>query len=108
MPNLRAELFGQRTRGRSQANRRLGRPVHRSEKDKMLAGELYNAADPELQAEQRATMAWLSKYNAMMAATAADRLTILRERFGQAGDRTVFARLCTATTASTSAPALVF
>ena len=30
----------------------------------MLAGQLYSAADPELQAELAATSAWLAHYNA--------------------------------------------
>jgi len=33
----------------------------RSEKQKMLAGELYNAGDPELQADIRATQKWLAR-----------------------------------------------
>ena len=32
---------------------------YRTEKQKMLAGELYCARDPELQADQRAAEAWL-------------------------------------------------
>ena len=40
-----------------------------TEKEKMLAGELYNAADPELQAEQAATHRWLVRYNAALAAS---------------------------------------
>ena len=35
----------------------------RSEKQKMLAGELYCASDAELQADQAATRAWLARYN---------------------------------------------
>ena len=38
----------------------------RSEKQKMLAGELYDAGDPELQADQRAAQAWLVRYNASL------------------------------------------
>jgi Maltose acetyltransferase len=36
----------------------------RSEKDKMLAGELYDASAPEIQAELAATHRWLARYNA--------------------------------------------
>ncbi len=39
----------------------------RSEKDKMLAGELYDTADAELQAGQRAARAWMQHYNAALA-----------------------------------------
>jgi len=35
----------------------------RTEKEKMLAGELYRASDRELEAERAATRAWLSRYN---------------------------------------------
>ena len=37
-----------------------------TEKDKMLAGELYSAADPELQAELLTTQRWLARYNAAL------------------------------------------
>src|SRR5215475_10853449 len=58
----------------------------RSEKDKMLAGELYNAAAPEIQAEQLAAMTWLAKYNGMLKASAPERLSVLRERLAKVGD----------------------
>ncbi|WP_426177643.1 sugar O-acetyltransferase [Massilia sp. TWR1-2-2] len=34
-----------------------------SEKQKMLAGELYRVTDPELQADQAAARAWMDQYN---------------------------------------------
>ena len=43
-----------------------------TEKEKMLAGELYRASDPELQAELAATQAWLSEFNAAATASVAD------------------------------------
>jgi len=58
----------------------------RSEKDKMLSGELYDASDPEIQAAQRAAMIWLARYNGMLAAPPAERLPVLRERLAKAGD----------------------
>jgi maltose O-acetyltransferase len=58
----------------------------RSEKDKMLAGELYNSATPEIQAEQQATMRWLARYNGMVSASASERLAVLRERLAAVGD----------------------
>jgi maltose O-acetyltransferase len=58
----------------------------RTEKEKMLAGELYNAASPEIQADQRATMAWLARYNAALAATLSDRRAMLQERFAAVGE----------------------
>ena len=38
--------------------------MNRTEKEKMLAGELYRADSPEIQADQVANMAWLARYNA--------------------------------------------
>ena len=38
----------------------------RTEKEKMLAGELYNADAPELQAEMAVTYKWLVRYNAAL------------------------------------------
>jgi maltose O-acetyltransferase len=38
----------------------------RAEKDKMLAGELYNASAFEIQAELAATLSWLARYNAAL------------------------------------------
>lgn len=35
-----------------------------TEKEKMLAGALYMATDPELQGDQRAAQAWMDRYNA--------------------------------------------
>jgi len=58
----------------------------RSEKDKMLAGELYNSAAPEIQAEQQAAMRWLARYNDMVTASASERLSVLRERLAAVGD----------------------
>jgi len=58
----------------------------RSEMDKMLAGELYDAAAPDIAAEQRAAMAWLVRFNALLAAPAAERRHVLAERFAAIGD----------------------
>ncbi|MDH7795632.1 MULTISPECIES: sugar O-acetyltransferase [unclassified Beijerinckia] len=57
-----------------------------NEKDKMLAGALYDASAPEIQADQAATRAWLARYNAAAALTSAERRPLLRERFGQVGN----------------------
>ena len=38
----------------------------RSEKDKMLAGELYDASAPKIQADLAATHRWLARYNAAL------------------------------------------
>jgi maltose O-acetyltransferase len=60
-----------------------------TEREKMLAGELYSGADPELQAEIAATAAWLARYNAACVETPAMRLARLRERLAEAGDGAV-------------------
>lgn len=57
----------------------------KTEKQKMLAGELYRPGDPEIQAEQRANKAWLARYNAAMALPVAERHALLSAHFGRAG-----------------------
>ena len=57
-----------------------------TEKQKMLAGELYDASDPDLQAERDAAARWMLRYNAAAGLSAAERLVLLRERLASAGD----------------------
>jgi maltose O-acetyltransferase len=57
-----------------------------TEKQKMLAGELYDASDPDLQAERDAAARWMRRYNAAAGLSAAERLVLLRERLASAGD----------------------
>ena len=59
----------------------------RTEKEKMLAGELYDASDPELQAEISATHQWLRRYNAALAASPAEQRSLLIERLAFVGER---------------------
>jgi maltose O-acetyltransferase len=54
-----------------------------SEKAKMLAGELYDAGDPEIQSDIAATQRWLVRYNA--APDAAHRRALLLERLAAVG-----------------------
>ena len=61
----------------------------RTEKDKMLAGELYDASAPEIQAELAATHRWLTHYNAALDMAPADRHKLLAERFAAVGDGAV-------------------
>src|ERR1700692_2398036 len=63
--------------------------LQRSAKQKMLAGELYHASDPELQRDQAASRAWMVRYNAALGASDADRHALLRERFAEVGEGTV-------------------
>jgi maltose O-acetyltransferase len=58
----------------------------RTEKEKMLAGELYNADAPELQAEMAITYAWLARYNAAPGASSSDLRELLLERLATVGE----------------------
>ncbi len=60
-----------------------------TQKQKMLAGELYDATDAELQRDLDANHRWLAKYNASLELSAADRLKLLRARLGAVGDGSV-------------------
>jgi maltose O-acetyltransferase len=53
----------------------------RSEKDKMLAGELYDASAPDTQADLAATPRWLARYNTALDMPPSERRKILVERF---------------------------
>ena len=56
----------------------------KTEKQKMLAGELYRP-DAELAAEQAAAKAWMMRYNAAMALPTSERHALLCERLGHVG-----------------------
>jgi maltose O-acetyltransferase len=57
-----------------------------TEKQKMLAGELYHAGDAELAADRSAASAWMVRYNASLALASAERRTLLRELFARVGE----------------------
>jgi maltose O-acetyltransferase len=61
----------------------------RTEKQKMLAGELYNAGDPEIQADSASAKAWMARFNAAFAAPPAERRALLLERFAAVGEGAV-------------------
>ncbi|MFV0280850.1 MAG: sugar O-acetyltransferase [Rhodoblastus sp.] len=61
----------------------------RSEKQKMLAGELYRADDPELVRDHAAIRAWMDRYNAAGSLPYDARLALLREKLGHVGARVV-------------------
>ena len=61
----------------------------RSEKEKMLAGELYRPGAPEIQADQAATKAWLVRFNAALASPPDVRRALLVERFAEVGEGAV-------------------
>ena len=58
----------------------------RSEKEKMLAGELYVADAPELAADHRRICDWLDRYNSASTRTQAERQALLKEAFASVGD----------------------
>jgi len=60
-----------------------------TEKQKMLAGELYRPGDPEIQADQAAAKSWMVRYNAALGAPAAERRSLLRELLPEVGDGAV-------------------
>jgi maltose O-acetyltransferase len=61
----------------------------RTEKDKMLSGQPYDASVPEIEAELAATHRWLARYNAALDMAPADRRTLLLERLAAVGDGAV-------------------
>jgi len=56
-----------------------------TQKERMLAGQLYVADDPELVADAARAAAWLDRYNRASTATAAERHALLVEGLGHAG-----------------------
>jgi maltose O-acetyltransferase len=60
-----------------------------SEKDKMLAGELYRASDPELVADAARAAAWMARYNDPRLIDPAARRALLEEGLGAVGDDAV-------------------
>lgn len=61
----------------------------KSEKQKMLTGELYHATCPELQAEQTANKHWMHRYNNSVELTAQARHALLAGHLGHAGEGVV-------------------
>ena len=55
----------------------------------MLAGALYDASDPEIQADMRAAHQWLARFNASLGSSPSSRRDLLRERFAQVGEGAV-------------------
>ena len=57
----------------------------RTQKERMLAGDLYLADDPELVADHRRACTWMDRYNASGAAPLPERHALLTEIFGGVG-----------------------
>jgi maltose O-acetyltransferase len=56
-----------------------------TQKQRMLAGELYTADDPEIAADAARAAAWMARYNASLGDDTADRHALLVEGLGQVG-----------------------
>jgi hypothetical protein len=61
----------------------------RTEKEKMMAGDLYDAGAPELQADMAAAHEWLARYNAALGTSISERRELLLERFAAVGEDAV-------------------
>ncbi len=61
----------------------------RTEKEKMLAGELYRAGDPELQKLAWRAKEWMAEYNAMSTASTRERHAKLGEIMAHVGEGAV-------------------
>jgi maltose O-acetyltransferase len=61
----------------------------RSEKDKMLAGELYRADSAELMADNARATEWLARYNAPIVRSATERAALLAEAMDAVGEGVV-------------------
>lgn len=57
----------------------------RTEKQKMLAGDLYNPTDAEIQADQLAASVWMKRFNAALGAAPDHWHALLKERFAAVG-----------------------
>ena len=57
----------------------------KTEKQKMLSGELYRPGDAEIAADQAATKLWLVRYNAALARPVSERHALLSERLAHVG-----------------------
>ena len=59
--------------------------MKKTEKQKMLAGELYRPDDAEIAADQAASKAWLERYNAKAGLSIPELHALLSERLGHVG-----------------------
>lgn len=60
-----------------------------TQKQKMLAGQDYNAGDPEIQADQAAAKEWMVRFNGALGSSPAERRALLAERFAEVGEGAV-------------------
>lgn len=71
-----------------------------TEKERMLAGELYKDSDPELVAERRRAQGLVDRFNATASDQQAERHAILTELLGAIGEGSWSCRVSSATTAT--------
>lgn len=57
----------------------------KTEKQKMLAGEMYRPYDAEIQRDQADTASWMARYNALQGQPLDHQRALLAERFGKVG-----------------------
>lgn len=67
----------------------MAKEMAKSEKAKMLAGELYRASDPELLADSAAAQAWMDMYNSPTSGPMAERHALLARGLGSVGADTI-------------------
>lgn len=60
--------------------------MSRTEKEKMLSGDLYIANSPEIQADQAAACEWMARFNRSIDMPLAERHQLLVERFAGVGE----------------------
>lgn len=60
--------------------------MEKTQKQRMLAGDLYNPGDPEIQADLAAAREWMVRYNGSLGGTSEQRRALMRERFAAVGD----------------------
>ncbi|WBX91092.1 sugar O-acetyltransferase [Achromobacter mucicolens] len=58
----------------------------RTQKERMLAGDLYTAADAEIQSDQLAASAWMKRYNALLGEPPEQWHALLCERLASVGE----------------------
>jgi len=74
----------------------------RSEKEKMIAGELYHAGDAELVADVMRAAAWMDRYNARIALDRDEQRALLREIMAESARMCLSGRRSTSTMGTTS------
>jgi maltose O-acetyltransferase len=63
--------------------------AHQTQRERMVAGELYNASDPELNAARRRARQLLAQFNGSEPEALSEQRTILEELFGSFGSGSV-------------------